>query len=82
MDRLAVEQLTAVHLLAACQALDLGGRASSERSKAMLAAVREHVAPVTHDRPMDGDIAVVTMGSTEGTAMDAVEQPKYPTRAF
>jgi phenylalanine ammonia-lyase len=64
-DAFAVVELAreaaAIHLLAACQALDLRGpEAMSERTRAVHTLIRKSVPSVDRDRRMDGDIAAVT----------------------
>ncbi|MGW5376644.1 HAL/PAL/TAL family ammonia-lyase [Nocardia sp. NPDC003999] len=55
-----VEEVTAIHLLALCQALDLRGVASSaEPVRAAHALVREHVPKLEEDRAMEDDIHAV-----------------------
>ncbi len=55
-----VETIAAIHLLTACQAVDLRGpEACHPASRALHAAVRAHVPMVTADRRMDLDIQKV-----------------------
>jgi histidine ammonia-lyase/phenylalanine ammonia-lyase len=54
------EQVAAIALIAACQALELrGADRASPGARAVLGLAREHVAFLDGDRRMDGDIAAV-----------------------
>ncbi len=53
------ETVTAIHLLAACQALDLRGGPRGGAAAVLHAAVRRLAPPLDADRPMDRDIASV-----------------------
>lgn len=55
-----VEEATAIHLLALCQALDLRGvEESSSRIREMHALIRKHAPTLDDDRPMEEDIHAV-----------------------
>lgn len=54
------ETIAAISVLAACQATELrGAGGAAKRSRALLAAVRQAVPPLVHDRRQDEDIAAV-----------------------
>jgi histidine ammonia-lyase len=61
------ESVAAVHLLAVCQALSLGGRPAGPGSARVLQAVRAKVPPLGADRPMDDDLRAVRQLIAEGT---------------
>ncbi|WP_280442695.1 HAL/PAL/TAL family ammonia-lyase [Nocardia brasiliensis] len=67
-----VEEVAAIHLLAACQALDLRGvDRSASRSRAAYALIRDLVPGLGDDRPMAGDIAAA-LGLIRSGALLAV----------
>ena len=53
------EKVAAIHLLALCQAADLRGALRLGRTRELHRLVRSHVAPLSTDRAMDGDISAV-----------------------
>jgi phenylalanine ammonia-lyase len=54
------EEVTAIHLLALCQALDLRGvDRSASRLRSVHTLIRKHLPPMTDDRAMEADIAAV-----------------------
>ena len=55
-----VTRMLAVELVCAAQALDLrGGEKAGAGTRAALASVRAHVAPITDDRPLTADVEAV-----------------------
>jgi len=67
------EEVAAIHLLAACQALDLRGTdLMSPRTRAVHALVRERAPFVDTDRRMDADITAVKDLIHSGALTDAV----------
>ncbi|MEU0156625.1 aromatic amino acid ammonia-lyase [Micromonospora fulviviridis] len=68
-----VEEVTAIHLLALCQALDLRGVAdSSPLIRGAYELIREHVPNVSDDRAMEGDIVAVLDLIRSGTLGDVL----------
>jgi len=72
------EGVAAVHLIALCQALELRDvRLASASARAVHGLVREHVALVERDRPLDRDIGVIAglvrSGVVAGVAGEAHE---------
>ncbi|WP_394828954.1 histidine ammonia-lyase [Pendulispora albinea] len=66
-----VEEVAAIHLLAACQASELRGTEHmSPRTRAIHRRVRELCSFVERDRRMDRDIAAVVELLREGTTLD------------
>jgi histidine ammonia-lyase len=63
------ESVAAVHLLAVCQALSLGGRAAGPGSARVLAAVRAVIPPLGSDRPMDADIRAARTLISDGVVI-------------
>ncbi|MEU9129829.1 aromatic amino acid ammonia-lyase [Kitasatospora sp. NPDC048540] len=67
-----VREAAAIHLLAACQALDLRGpELAGPRTRAVYDLVRKHAPFVGHDRRMDQDIAAVVELIRTGALTDA-----------
>jgi phenylalanine ammonia-lyase len=68
-------EVAAIHLHAMCQALDLRGveKAGSAARRAH-AAIREVVAPLTHDRRMDRDVEALAQMIKSGELRTAVER--------
>ena len=71
------ETVSAIHLLALCQAVDLQqGKDCGPRSLALHAAVREKIPVNDKDRRMDGDIAWVLAALREGALpLGRLDQP-------
>ncbi len=65
--------IAAIHLIACCQALELRGiDRASPRSRAAFALVRERIAVLDRDRPMDRDIATAVQLIAGGELAAAV----------
>jgi histidine ammonia-lyase len=62
-----LEKVVAIELLCACQALDCDPGAPGAAVARLHAAVRERVAPLTHDRPPADDLNGVLPLVTDGT---------------
>ncbi|MCP2170278.1 histidine ammonia-lyase (EC 4.3.1.3) [Goodfellowiella coeruleoviolacea] len=70
-----VEEVAAIHLLAACQALDLrGAERMSPRTRAVHDLVRREVPRQPADRRMDSDIAAVLRLIRSGELVDSVAE--------
>ncbi|MFE2377097.1 aromatic amino acid lyase [Streptomyces sp. NPDC059398] len=69
-----VGEVAAIHLLAACQALDLRGPENmAPRTRAVHRLVRQHAPFVDRDRRMDGDITAVMGLITDGSLIEAAD---------
>lgn len=67
--------VTAIELMAAAQAFDmLAPRKPSPASQAAHEVVRNHVKPLAEDRPLHGDINLLTEVARKGEVLDAVQQ--------
>jgi histidine ammonia-lyase/phenylalanine ammonia-lyase len=71
------EEVAAIHLLAACQALDLRGKEQmSPRIRRVHDLVRSQVPFTDGDRRMDGDIASVVELIRSGAVGEVADVPK------
>lgn len=69
-----VERMSAIDLVCAAQALDLRGAATTGAgTRAAQAIIRECVAPLIEDRPLQEDVAAVCYLIDDGTLVDAVD---------
>ena len=68
--------ILAIELLAACQAIDLGGRAAelSAAGRAVHAFVRASIPPVVEDRYMTDEIELAAELIRKGALLTAVEE--------
>ncbi len=63
-----LEKVVAIEMLCACQALDCDPGEPGESVRALHAAVRERVTPLTSDRPPAGDLEAILPVVSEGIA--------------
>jgi histidine ammonia-lyase/phenylalanine ammonia-lyase len=77
-----VREIAAIHLLAACQAVELrGSEGLGQGTAAAFALIREHVAFADRDRRMDGDVAAIVELIRTGELVRLVEEHAGPAHS-